>query len=638
MTSTVKQTVLAAVLVFCGIAPAQIAPGPLSRSHQQLEGVTKCASCHEFGSNTRVFKCLECHTEIRRRVEARTGYHARNYKSAVGERDCERCHKEHNGQKTPLIKLDRQSFDHLAQTGYNLAGKHRQQKCENCHAAAKIAAAARAEIKLKDPNRSFLGLRRECVSCHKDQHQAQLGDDCARCHGTDGFKPVVGFSHAGTHYPLTGLHQTTPCQKCHGPGPGRPNAQFKGLAFTGCQSCHTDPHRGAFQEVKFRGSCDNCHNTDGWKNNHPGTEFNHTTTKFALSGKHTAVTCAKCHKGSDFHRPIAHDRCRDCHEDPHKGQFAARAAGSDCAACHNDAAFKPARFDRETHQRSALPLEGKHSSLRCAECHQPEGRDAVYISRKLTCAACHADRHGDEFAAKPQANQCDQCHTAAGFQPTTFSIARHAETQFPLTGRHAAAACEKCHKPLTAAVAKLTPADLKSAGAARALRQYHFASLTCNSCHDDPHQTKMACESCHTAAQWKEVRPFDHSTTKFKVEGAHEKVKCIQCHTPCGPGPGGTANEAPQFAKTPDHCSGCHDVKDPHAGQFKSVGREEDCSRCHTTARWKGEDFDHDTAQFVLNRVHRNVECAKCHKEQREVAGKMVRIYRGTTAECIKCH
>jgi len=155
------------------------------------------------------------------------------------------------------------------------------------------------------------------------------------------------------------------------------------LNFSGCQSCHTDPHHGAFQEVKFRGACDTCHNTNGFKKNQPGTDFHHYTTKFPLLGKHTSVACSKCHQGADFHRPIAHERCRDCHEDPHKGQFATRAAGSDCGSCHEVTGFKPTRFDRETHRQSAFPLEGKHAALRCPECHKPEGRDAVEIGEAV---------------------------------------------------------------------------------------------------------------------------------------------------------------------------------------------------------------------------------------------------------------
>ncbi len=629
---------VALALCWCAVARAQIAPGPLSRAHQQLDSVIKCASCHDFSNSDRGLKCLECHAEIRRRVEVKSGFHGRNFKRTAGETDCRRCHAEHKGLATPLIRLDRQKFDHFAQTGFALAGKHAQQKCEKCHVATKIAPSARAEIKLKDLNRSFLGLRRDCLACHKDQHQSQLGTDCLRCHNPDGFKPVTGFNHSSTHFPLTGLHEKLPCQKCHGPKPGQETAQFKGLNYTGCNSCHTDPHHGAFQEIKFRGSCDNCHNTNGFKTNHPGSDFNHALTKFPLAGKHTALACTKCHKSADFHRPIAHERCRDCHEDPHKGQFATRAAGSDCSSCHEVTGFKPTRFNRETHRQAAFQLEGKHADLRCPECHQPEGRAAVYISRKLTCPACHTERHGGEFASPPHSNKCDDCHTPAGFQLTTFTVARHAQTQFPLLGKHASVACEKCHKPLTVNGSVLTLAPIKTGGTPISPRQYRFPSRTCNACHTDPHQTKIACDTCHTPEQWQQVRPFEHPTTsKARLDGAHQPLKCIQCHKPATPATGAVAKPAPKFGDTPTRCSGCHSEKDAHAHQFQG-GPEEDCANCHVPVKWNGESFSHDKARFVLNRVHINLECAKCHKEQRELAGKKIRVYRDTPAECIKCH
>src|SRR5262249_8537392 len=120
MTRIAHHLVFAVALALACRAQPQIAPGPLSRAHPQLDGITKCGSCHDFGASSRGFKCLECHAEIRRRVEAKTGFHGRSYKSSAGETDCRRCHAEHRGQATPLIRLDRQQFDHLAQTGFEL--------------------------------------------------------------------------------------------------------------------------------------------------------------------------------------------------------------------------------------------------------------------------------------------------------------------------------------------------------------------------------------------------------------------------------------------------------------------------------------------------------------------------------------
>ncbi len=656
---------------FCGVAQAQIAPGPVSRAHADLDGVTKCTSCHDFGA--RRLKCLECHAEIRQRVEAGKGYHSRAYKNSPGETDCARCHAEHKGPKFKLITLERKSFDHGGQTGFILEGKHRAQKCENCHAATKIAVAVRSEIKMKDLNQSFLGLRRECVSCHQDPHQSQLGTDCLGCHLLDAWKPASKFNHSRASFQLTGQHQQVQCAKCHkgtgaargsdtqaenAPAEGKKVLLFKGLSFSGCQSCHTDQHHGAFQAVKVSGKCDGCHNTGGWKRNRPGNDFNHNVTKFSLAGKHAEVTCGKCHKESDFARQIAHELCRNCHEDPHKGQFASRAAGSDCSACHSPKNFKPTLFDRAAHMRSTYPLEGKHSTLPCAKCHQPEGRDARYKTGKMLCAECHAEPHGREFASAPYNNKCDLCHTTAGFAATTFSLERHAQTQFPLTGRHTDVGCHKCHKPLPPAVSNTAAETSKASLEASPLvpadkappdtrRRYHFASRGCNTCHNDPHginpQANLACETCHVTQQFKATLPFDHSRTKFKLEGSHQDparpITCGNCHKPSGPTDGAASGTAPQFSRRSAQCSGCHAEKDPHGGQFSSpANRQRDCSSCHTAAAWKAGGFDHDTARFALNKVHRNVTCTKCHKEQKEANGKMYRVYRDTPVDCLKCH
>ena len=596
-------------------AYAQLSPGPLSRAHRQLDGVTHCGTCHDFGLGSRAFKCLECHGEIQRRVQTGAGFHGRAYKNTRGQTDCARCHMEHNGEGFALIRLERKGFDHFAQTGFLLLGKHREQSCQSCHAEKRIPVAARAEIKVKDLNTTFLGLRQECTFCHEDQHGGQLGAQCSRCHSLDAWKPAQGFSHASTHFPLTGLHQSVACQKCHGPKPGTDKAQFSGLAFKTCQDCHNDPHHAAFQQTGFRGSCESCHNTNGWKNSRPSAGFTHSTTKFPLTGKHAERACQDCHKSSNFRRPIAHDRCQDCHQDPHSGQFATRAGGSDCSACHSDSGFKPARFDREMHSHTAFPLEGKHAMLQCAKCHPPRGRDTQYVTGKRECSDCHTAAHSGEFAAAPYDNRCNICHTVEGFQTTTFSVERHAETRFALTGRHASVPCVDCHKPLVAA------------GVAPAWRQYHFPSETCDSCHTDPHRTKIACETCHTPTQWKEVRPFDHTKTGFLLAGAHD-VKCVDCHKPPGP----------VFSTARSQCSTCHATDDVHAGQFNQPERQEECSLCHTPLRWKSGDFNHERTRFPLDVAHRNVDCAKCHKAEISAAGKTIRKFRGTPAECVKCH
>lgn len=612
-----------------GTVHAQISPGPLSSAHQSLEGLTNCTKCHSFGSGARELKCLDCHTEIQRRLKAGTGYHARLKAGNAAAFSCAKCHAEHSGKAFNLVRFDRKAFDHGAETGFALQGKHRSVACEKCHNSGKIAESLRGEIKLKDLNHTFLGLRRECSTCHADQHQGRLGTNCARCHSSESWKTVAGFDHSETRFALTGLHKTVACAKCHVQGPdGR--TQFQGLAFATCDNCHKDPHGGAFRAAKFQGSCDGCHSTAGWKKARPSPEFRHDRTRFALVGKHAEVACNRCHKGADFRHPVPHERCQDCHSDPHRGQFATRAAGSDCSSCHSERDFKPARFDIVAHQASAFPLTGKHASVDCARCHRPAGKDTVFRTGNLKCLQCHEDVHQGVFAAAPSKGQCDACHTDKGFRPSTFDVAKHSATRFPLKGKHASVDCARCHRPLSAP----QPLPAKPASGIEyqgARRQFHFESLKCSACHSDPHDSRLECETCHDANAWKPTSAFDHSRTRFALESGHAKAPCGRCHASAA------AGKPPLFRVADSRCASCHMAADRHKGQFLEAARSRDCADCHRVASWKIDSFDHDLTTFPLDRAHRNVACEKCHKEQM-VEKVMIRRYRGTPARCVECH
>jgi hypothetical protein len=347
------------------------------------------------------------------------------------------------------------------------------------------------------------------------------------------------------------------------------------------------------------------------------------------------------------------------HEDPHKGQFAAGTDGSDCSACHSSTSFKPPLFGREAHMKSSFPLVGKHSTLPCVKCHVAEGREAQFKIGNRLCQECHAEPHGGEFASEPYSNKCDLCHTEAGFEVTTFSRERHVQTRFPLTGSHTEVACNKCHKPLTPAVSKvakeiekvsfsvspLEAADKRTAPSAQ--RQYHFASRACDTCHTDPHgispQANLSCETCHTPQEWKALLPFDHSRTRSRLEGPHKAVAqafpCIMCHNASVQVDRVAAGTAPVFSGTTMQCSKCHVGMNPHGGQFSSpANRQKDCSSCHIPKAWNAGGFDHDSSGFILSSAHSKATCVKCHKEQKDESGGIVRVYRNTPADCLKCH
>ncbi len=615
---------------------AQISPGALSRAHQSLDGMTDCTTCHEISTGQPTFKCLDCHGEVASRISARKGLHA-SYDIASGSSSkCATCHSEHNGEDFSLIKWDIKTFNHR-QTGYALEGKHAGLACNRCHSAEHVAPSERAGIKIKDPNRTFLGVSPSCTTCHADEHKGRLGSDCLQCHNFDDWKKIrIGkFDHSQTRYPLTGLHAEVACKQCHTPGQGG-QPRYRGIAFASCADCHSDPHRAGFQQT-----CESCHSTAGWKKVSASAlgrnDFDHSKTKFPLLGKHTEVDCIACHAGGNFQKPLAFRKCMDCHQpDPHAGQFAKRSDGGECGSCHNVNGFKPSTFGLREHAATAYPLQGKHAALACAQCHVPKAniKDTLFKMKFQHCTDCHGDEHALQFAGAPYFNACESCHNLQRLMPSTFTSSRHKATRFPLTGGHLAVACNDCHRPFAGFRPK--PAAL-----------YHWQTLACTNCHADPHNGQfnglmrvagpagriLGCESCHSTESWKEFSRFDHSKTSFPLLGAHQTTACRDCHNPPG---SKVAFIHADFKAAPTGCEACH--ANVHGPQFIKGGVTP-CAECHDSAKWKPSLFDHDKrTSFPLQGAHRSVPCEGCHKLIHTVSGKAVLFYSPTPKSCAACH
>ena len=287
---------------------------------------------------------------------------------------------------------------------------------------------------------------------------------------------------------------------------------FNGAAFT-CRDCHTvdirtfDPKTCAschgqidlpFMQahlVAYGEGCLGCH--DGL--DRFSKPFSHASFAFTLTGEHVSVACDKCHGRAltlvDF--ATAPKDCYTCHQqdDPHTGQF-----GQDCSACHSAAGWEPATFD---HNLAAFPLAGAHTSVPCAQCHI----NSVFKGTPTDCSSCHKqdDPHNGQFGP-----DCSACHKATRWDDVTFD---HNQSQFPLTGAHAAVACSKCH----------------SSG------QFKGLSAACVTCHQDPgfHAGVFGtdCMECHTTAAWSPAQ-FNRSHPSFGDEGGvdHEGATCRDCH------------------------------------------------------------------------------------------------------------
>lgn len=622
------------VLLYSSSGSAQVSPGPLSRAHSSLEGTTNCTQCHKPGSS-KTFKCLDCHTEINARLAANRGFHATAVQKEAGSQTCGTCHSEHNGADFGLVRWipSQQQFDH-AKTGWNLDGKHIGLTCAKCHNASHVSAVEKTTIRIKDLNRTFLGLSPACNSCHTDEHKGQLGTKCQDCHNTSDWKKVERFDHSRTKFALTGGHVRVECAKCHVAAGPEQKPKWSGLDFASCTSCHRDPHKGS-----FNATCQSCHSTQSWKSVSRevlSTRFDHSKTKFALLGKHASVQCAKCHSNGDFKRPIAFEQCSSCHRpDPHSGQFAKRADKGECSSCHTVDGWKPVKFAVAEHAMTAYPLEGRHVSVACAKCHIPAGRATVYKIKFAQCTDCHRDTHAGQFKASPWLNRCESCHSVKAFRPSSFALSAHKNTRFPLEGAHLAVACGECH-------AKGRNPKLQDVAA------YRFERLRCTSCHQDPHKGQFAermtktgadrqplgCLACHSVSSWKDLTKFDHASTRFELLGSHRAVACSGCHKP--PSLEVTLLHV-DFRSASRECEGCH--ADPHAAQFVENGKPIRCSSCHNTNKWKPSLFDHDRrTTFKLEGVHANIRCARCHSSMKTVADKEVLFYKPTPKECVACH
>jgi hypothetical protein len=614
--------------VFPSVSRAQISPGPLSKGHSSLNGATQCGSCHVFGASAPTFKCLDCHKEVAEALAHRHGYHFRLQMQNPNGKDCVRCHLEHNGENFHLVHWEtpEKKFDHNA-TGYALEGKHATLSCEQCHTPTSMIPALKSLVQLKDLSKSFFAQSPNCTPCHSDPHKSQLGTECTKCHSVESWKSAQAFDHSKTRYALIGLHAKVDCEKCHKPDVSGGPARYKDMKFDTCASCHSDPHRGEFKKA-----CETCHTTRGWKSLLEGSGFDHAKTKYPLEGMHAQVACSACHTKDDFKKEIPFSTCKDCHSpDPHKGQFDARPGKGECAECHTVNGWKPSLFGIKEHDASPYPLKGKHTTVPCEQCHTPPGKDAVYKLKFSLCSDCHKDAHGNQFVSAPYNNRCEACHSVQDWHRTSYSIAMHRDSRFPLLGAHAAVPCSECHKVgLGGRIDKILP--------------FHFEDQSCTACHADPHKGEFSaqmarkradgspsgCESCHSVKSWTDITGFDHSKTKFPLLGAHRTAACADCHKP-------TSDEHSRFHGTPTLCETCH--KDAHDGQFLAQDNQTHCADCHNSMRWSPSTFDHDTkTRLPLTGGHANIPCAQCHTQTRTVENRRIIVYKNTPNQCSSCH
>jgi nitrate/TMAO reductase-like tetraheme cytochrome c subunit len=347
------------------------------------------------------------------------------------------------------------TFDHNT-TNFPLTGSHVSVDCKSCHTTG------------------YAGTSMECKSCHQTKYNsaqvpshtaAGISVECKTCHTTTDWKPST-FNHTTTGFALTGGHAAVvQCSSCHKGNTSSASAD--------CISCHLTQYNGAKDHVasKFPTDCRICHNSVNWLQ----STFNHSTTKFPLTGAHTTTDCVSCHSSGYVGTSTA---CNSCHltnyNQTTNPNHKTLSLSTTCTDCHTTApGWQPALFPNHS---TYFALTGAHATIAkdCAACHK-----GVYSNTPKTCYDCHTTDYNNTKNPAHQAAQfstdCKSCHTVNAWVPSTFNHTNY----FPISsGRHAVS-CSICHT---------TPTN------------YSIFTCMTASCHTNAHnrnQGSAGCYRCH---------------------------------------------------------------------------------------------------------------------------------------------
>ncbi len=395
------------------------------------------------------------------------------------------------------------------------------------------------------------GLERLLMPGRVIDGHADTENECGACHDADSDAAVAAL--------CTSCHEDIGFDRENGEGF---HGRMPAATQAECITCHTD-HEGRDADIV---------DLDGGL-------FDHSFTDFELTFAHAQAPCESCHAPDERHRE-APTACVDCHrdQDVHEGSL-----GDDCGSCHNAERWSTYEFD---HSSTGYTLTGGHASANCSDCH----RNNRYENTPRSCGTCHAIDDVHKGANGPA---CGDCHSTSTWSSIGFD--HEMETGFALVDGHGGLGCNDCHR-----------------------REDHKDdfSIGCTACHaaDDSHQGRhgIECDTCHVPTTWADAS-FDHDETGFSLIGAHQPLRCNDCH----------ANDLTE-PLSPD-CGSCHRFDDVHAGQLGNA-----CGDCHAQSDWlEPIVFDHDLSTFPLTGLHATVACGSCHESPR---------FADAPTTCIDCH
>jgi hypothetical protein len=535
-------------------------------------------------------------------------------------------------------------------------------KCLDCHKEIKPF----VEKKL-----GFHGnVNKACFECHAD-HKGRTFDST--------LIDTKTFDHTLTGYKLEGKHADIQCNECHKSKRQKKSIRPQDIAYLGkstsCISCHKkdDPH--FFKDKYAKMDCNSCHAFTSWKKD---LTFNHSSdTKYKLKGKHAELKCNDCHlidkKKSTYQYQwpnLAQKDCLSCHKDDfhkfNKSDEKSFKLGdlNKCSTCHTETKWKEVH-DFNHSAQTRYPIDGKHTDLKCDECHFPHDKKlksaplskmSTYLSKvgtykwpqleSKTCEVCHDSPHLKEFSKDLLLKKCTECHTTQSWYTLKEGGGfDHNKSRFALTGDHKEIRCSECHGPSGKQVFKFKSADKDF----------------CIDCHNNIHKDQFSakyenkkCSECHSTDKFSERLRFDHKNTNYDLLGSHTKIKCQECHiqtqtkvailTPNSDKktfPEGKSFQLGLFKfdqLKEKECLSCH--SDYHKGQLGN-----NCKSCHNENKWSESTFNHDKdSKYHLVDKHSQLKCSKCHlpsNTQTVIFKKETRPlihYKPLGQTCIDCH
>jgi len=308
--------------------------------------------------------------------------------------------------------------------------------------------------------------------------------------------------------------------------------------------------------------------------NRAGSDFNHLSTGFPLTGAHFRVNCEQCHVGGTFRGTPR--RCFFCHR---SGGIASSVASvrhirtdNVCNNCHTTQSWG-----------SVVRVDHNSVSGSCSSCHnsiQAKGKGARHIQ---------------------SSSQCDSCHTTARWTSARFDHSR-------VTGT-----CSSCHNGTTATGKGAT--HLQS-------------SNTCDDCHVTTSWTNVrfdhagvtgTCSSCHngTTATGKNAT---HIQTSGQCDGCHNNLAWSPVNF--------------DHALVTGSCSNCHNGTTATGKPVNHFITNVQCDECHNTNNWTAINFRHTSAAYPGD--HRfGLVCSRCHQSNSQTVIWQSPSYK---PDCAGCH